>query len=129
MPWVQLDDQIASHPKILKAGPEAAWLWTCAIAYCQNHLTDGYVPLDALPRLGTFKSPRQLAERLVEARKPGGEHGLFERRGEDYAVHDYLHHQPSKAVVLERRAKAAARKAKERARKEHEKESHGVTHA
>lgn len=122
MPWVQLDDQIATHPKILKAGPEAAWLWACAIAYCQNHLTDGYVPADALARLGKFKNPQALAERLVEARKHPSGHGLFERRGEDYAVHDYLEHQPSKEVVLERRKKAAARKAKERARKEEEKE-------
>lgn len=122
MSWVQLDDQIGSHPKILKAGPEAAWLWTCAIAYCHNHLTDGYVPLDALPTLGRFKNPRQLAERLVEASKTPQGYGLFERRGDDYAVHDYLEHQPSREVVLERRKKAATRKAKERARKDQEKE-------
>lgn len=126
MPWVQLDDQIASHPKILKAGPDAAWFWLAAIAFCQNHLTDGHVTLEAVDNMPGFRkrNPRQLADRLVEARKPGGEHGLFERRGEDYAVHDYLAHQPSKAVVLERRAKAAARKAKERAKKDVE---HGVT--
>lgn len=122
MSWVQIDDQIANHPKILKAGPEAAWLWTCAIAYCQNHLTDGYVPVVALATMGAFKNPRAAAERCVDARvRPEGA-GLFERRGEDYAVHDYLDDNPSKAVVLARRAKAAARKARERARKEAEKD-------
>lgn len=116
MPYVQLDDQIANHPKILKAGPEAAWLWACAIAYCQNHLTDGYVTSEVLHTMPGFKTgrQRQLAERLLEAIKPGGTHGLLERRGEDYAVHDYLDRNPSKEVVLERRRKAAERKARER---------------
>jgi hypothetical protein len=118
MTWVQLDDQIANHPKILKAGPDAAWLWACALAYCQNHLTDGYVPRSALRSLGGFKNPVGLADRLVEARvRPEG-HGLFERRGEDYAVHDYLDHNPTKATVLERRRKAAERKARERDKKD-----------
>jgi len=122
MPWVQLDDQIANHPKILKAGPEAAWMWACAIAYCQNHLTDGHVPADALRSLESYKNPRAVADRLVEARKSPDGQGLFERRDDDYAVHDYLKSNASKAVVLERRAKAAARKARERARREPEKE-------
>jgi hypothetical protein len=132
MPFVQLDDQIANHPKILKAGPEASWLWACAIAYCQNHLTDGYVTRETLHTLPGFKGRhQQLADRLIQAVKPGGQHGLLERRGDDYAVHDYLDRNPSKAVVLERRRKAAERKARERdktdvsQRDDHE--SHGVT--
>jgi hypothetical protein len=114
-PFVQLDDQIANHPKILKAGPEAAWLWTCAIAYCQNHLTDGYVTRETLHTMPGFKGRhQQLADRLVNAVKPGGQHGLLERHGDDYLVHDYLEHNPSCAEVVERRRKAAERKARER---------------
>lgn len=121
MSWVQLDDQIATHPKILAAGREAAWLWACAVAYCSNHLTDGHVPLAALTTMGHFKTLKEavaLADRLVEARKPGGVHGLFERHGEDFRVHDYLSHNASKEVVLKRREKAAARKAKQRAKED-----------
>lgn len=114
MPWVQLDDRIASHPKIVRAGPEAAWMWAAAIAYCNLHLTDGFVPARALTTLGPYARPRQVADRLVEARKPGGQHGLFERRGDDYAVHDYLQHNPTAEEVLRRRAEAAAKKAKQR---------------
>lgn len=121
MPFVQLDDQIANHPKILKAGPDAAWMWAMAIAYCQNQLTDGHVPRDALPALGRYKSPQSVADRLVEARRRPDGQGLFERRGDDYAVHDYLKHNPTRELVLERRRQAAARKARERARKEAEK--------
>jgi hypothetical protein len=111
MPWVTLDDQIASHPKIVKAGPEAAWMWACAIAYCQNHLTDGEVPLEALVTFGGFKHHRAVAERLVEARvRPAGA-GLFERRDGGYAVHDYLKHNSSAETVLAARAKESARKA------------------
>ena len=114
MPWVTIDDQIASHPKIVRAGPEAAWMWATAIAYCSKHLTDGLVPAEALVTLGPFKHPKSVAERLVEARvRPDGE-GLFERRGEDYAVHDYLKHNPTAESVLKRRAEAAAKKARQR---------------
>jgi hypothetical protein len=116
MSYVQLDDRIANHPKIVRAGPEAAWMWAAAIAYCQSYLTDGYVARDALTMLGPFRSPKQLAERLVEAKKPGGEYGLFERRGEDYAVHDYLKHNLPAEEVLRRRAEAAAKKARQRGR-------------
>jgi hypothetical protein len=124
MSYVQLDDRIANHPKIVRAGPEAAWMWTAAIAYCQNYLTNGYVPRSALGGLGPFKNPKGLAERLVEAKKPGGEHGLFERRGDDYAVHDYLEHNLPAEEVLRRRAEAAAKKARQRGRNV---ESHGDT--
>jgi hypothetical protein len=115
-PFVQLDDQIANHPKILKAGPEAAWLWVCAITYCQNHLTDGVVTRETLHTMPGFKPGHQqrLAERLVQAVKPGGQHGLLERHGDDYVVHDYLDRNPSRDVVLERRRKATERKARER---------------
>ena len=72
MAYVRLDDQIAQHPKILHAGAEAAWLWACAIAFCNRQLTDGIVPVAALRTMGTFKTaPVKLADRLVAV-------GLFE---------------------------------------------------
>lgn len=113
MAYVQLDDQIAQHPKVLAAGAEAAWLWACAIAYCNRQLTDGAVPVAALSTLGVFRTPvRKLAATLVTV-------GLFEVDGDDFRVHDYLQHNPDKATVLARMKAAADRKAAYRARKGH----------
>lgn len=117
MAYVQLDDQIAQHPKILRAGGEAAWLWACAIAYCNRQLTDGHIPAAALATLGTFKTPvRKLAAVLVEV-------GLLDQDGADYRVHDYLRHNPDRTTVHARMRAAADRKAVYRSRK-----SHGDTH-
>ena len=110
MAYVLLDDQIAAHPKVLKAGAEAAWMWACAIAYCNRQLTDGLVPAEALPTMGTFKTaPAKLAARLVDV-------GLFERDGDGYRVHDYLAHNPDKGTVQARRAASSARQAAHRSR-------------
>ena len=108
MPYLQVDDQIAAHPKILAAGAEAAWLWLCAIAYCQRQLTDGYVPDVALVTLGQYRTPVKKLAGVLESV------GLFDRVEDGYRVHDYLKHNPDKATVLERRALAAERKAKQR---------------
>lgn len=110
MPYVQLDDQIAQHPKVLRAGPEAAWLWACAIAYANRQLTDGVVPVEALSTMGAFRTQvTKVADRLVAV-------GLFERVEGGYAVHDYLEHNPDRDTVKARMAQAAARKAAYRAR-------------
>lgn len=117
MAYVQLDDQIAQHPKILRAGGEAAWLWACAIAYCNRQLTDGHIPAAALGTLGTFKTPaRKLAATLVAV-------GLFDQDGPDYRVHDYLRHNPDRSTVHARMRDAADRKAAYRARKSHRDEA------
>lgn len=105
MAWVKLDDQAPRHDKMLKAGPSACWLWVCAIAHGQAQLTDGLVTLDSLPMIGIkgVTRARKLAELLVDAR-------LFDRDERGYRVHDYLDHNPSRAVVLAKRAEDAERK-------------------
>lgn len=52
MPWVRIEDTVPDHPKFLRAGPIAAWLWLCGLCYCQRQLTDGFIPKEALPFLG-----------------------------------------------------------------------------
>jgi hypothetical protein len=101
MAWVRLDDEVAQHPKILRAGPAAAWLWVCGLAYCSRHLTDGHVPREALVTFGVPGANR-LAVTLVQV-------GLWERSGEGFAVHDYHQYQPSRRQVSAKRKAAAAR--------------------
>jgi hypothetical protein len=108
--FVKLDDQIAHHPKVLRAGAEAAWLWACAIAYCNRQLTDGHVPTAALSTMGAFRTPtKRLAAVLVSVE-------LFEVDGDGYRVHDYLSHNPDRVTVLARMRDASDRKARSRAR-------------
>jgi hypothetical protein len=101
MTWVKLDDQFPSHPKMVLAGGDAAWLHVCALCYCGQHLTDGRFPKAIVGRLSDRKKPLELATRLVEV-------GAWDDLGDEYEIHDYLEHNPSRAQVLEERAKRSA---------------------
>jgi hypothetical protein len=101
MSWVRIDDRAHTHPKHLRAGPMACWLWVCGLSYCSEHLTDGEIPSAALV---TFNIPRpeREAERLVAV-------GLWEVTEAGYRVHDYHEYQPSKGQVATRRRRTQER--------------------
>jgi hypothetical protein len=71
MAWVRIDDQIAHHPKMLRAGPAACWLFVAGLAYCARYRTDGLIPAEVVATLTTCRNYRKLAARLVSATKPG----------------------------------------------------------
>lgn len=111
MAWLQIDDNVPLHRKMLAAGPAACWLWVCGIAYSQRQLTDGFIPDLALPMVGVTGASRakKLADALVSV-------GLFEVVDGGYRVHDYHDHNATaiearqhKAVLSERRAEAGRR--------------------
>lgn len=102
MTWIRLDEGFPEHPKVLAAGDEAAWLFVCALGYCNRHLTDGAVPAAAVNRLTGFRAPGRLAARLVEV-------GLFEISDNGFVVHDFLDYQPSRASIESERAGARER--------------------
>lgn len=93
MPWIRFEDNFPEHPKVLEAGPRAAWLHVRAIAYCARHLTDGQVSLAVVKTLNGRKG---LTDALVKAK-------LWDRHGDGFTIHDYLHYQPSRAAVEEQR--------------------------
>jgi hypothetical protein len=103
MAWVKVDDQVPHHPKFLKAGPEASWLWLCSVTYSQRQLTDGIIPREAVPTLGV-KNPRKLIDRLVGAR-------LWDLHELGWRVHDYLDHNESREQAIARREQLAASRA------------------
>lgn len=109
MTWVRIDENFPEHPKVAAAGDDAAWLFVCALAYCNRQLTDGFVPSAAIRRLTSHSRPIVLAVKLIEV-------GLLERDEErgGFVVHDFLQYQPSKASVEEDRRKARERMAKAR---------------
>lgn len=102
MAWVRLEDGFMEHPKVIKAGPAAAWLFICGLGYANRNLTDGFIPSAVVPRLADLKGCATLARRLVDVR-------LWERADGGYQVHDYLAYQPSAARLKEERERSAAR--------------------
>lgn len=107
MPWVRLDEMFPEHPKVLAAGGDAAWLHVCAIAYCNRHLTDGFVPAGMIQRLSDRKKPLELVKRLIAQR-------MWEVASGGWQIHDFHEYQMSRAKVEEERAKARERMARNR---------------
>lgn len=101
MTWCRLDDTFPEEPRVLEAGPEAAWLHVVALCYSSRHVTDGFVSAAALKALGGAKAKR-LAAVLVRVK-------LWVEEEGGWQIRDYLDTQPSREHVLEvRRQRAAA---------------------
>jgi hypothetical protein len=111
MTWVKLDDGFPDHPKVLKVGGAAAWLYVSGLCYCGRFLTDGFIPSTALPKLTDAKAPQLLAAKLVEA-------GMWETAVDGWSVHDYGKYQRTKERVTAQREAASRRQSRKR---------HGVT--
>lgn len=107
MSWAKFDDQFPHHPKILRAGPEAAWLHVCGVCWSARYLTDGRIPKSAIATLSSVREPDRFAVTLVEV-------GVWHDRGDFYEIHDYLEYNPSKADELARREAARNRQASHR---------------
>ena len=103
MAWVRIEDVVTEHPKHLQAGPAACWLWICGIAYCQRQLSDGFIPIQALPVLGIAKGVQALADRLVSV-------GLFDVVQGGYRVHDYHEFNDTREEALQRREAVRAQR-------------------
>lgn len=106
MAWIRLDDQIAHHPKFIKAGL-SAWVWVCCIGFAQKYLTDGFIPADAIFSLSSIREPEQHIEVLVKA-------GLLEPCDNGYQIHDYLEFNDSAETVRQKRHNDRVRKESER---------------
>lgn len=105
MPYFGVDDGFAFHRKALKAGNAALGLWVRAGSWCNQQLTDGYVPLEMVAALGT----KSQAERLVKA-------GLWDETADGYQFHEWSEEGRNftRAEVLAKREKERDRKARQR---------------
>lgn len=95
MAWLRIDDRVRTHPKVVQAGPDAAWFWFCGICYCREHLTDGFIPKAMLaslvPGVG-LSAARKHAATLMRF-------VLWHETEGGYRVHDFLDWNPSRADV------------------------------
>jgi len=80
--YIRVESSVSRHRKFLQAGPAASWLWLCGLAYCQEGLTNGFIPSEAIDHLGV-KGARPLSEKLVSAQ-------LWDTATDGWHVHDYL---------------------------------------
>ena len=106
LPWVRLDTQFASNPKILYLVEDkkfrSAFVWLASLGYSGAHGTDGFIPSSALPFLHASKAD---AKALVQV-------GLWIETIGGWEVNSWEEFQPSNAETIERkkRAKEAAMK-------------------
>lgn len=106
MTFQQIDDHMVEHPKIAPLAPATKWAMIELWSYCSRNLTDGLVPRVQARRIATAK---QLAE-LVYAE-------LFHEVAGGWVAHDWLDHNPSREVILEKRRANAERQREWRMRR------------
>jgi hypothetical protein len=119
MAWVRLDENFATHPKVLEAGPLGMAMQVAALCYCNRHQTDGRITLAATRTLidldgfsnvyheGDEITTERIVKDLVNA-------GLWHESGHDcpicppiergLVIHGYLELQPSKADIEAKKA-------------------------
>lgn len=115
-----LTDNIAQHPKIVRAGEllggpdgraKALALYVAAIGYARHFLTDGFVPDAWLGTNGTVEQGRDVAKIFTDRRVR-----LFHRRAGGYVIHDFVEINGNAHAIKEKREKERARIAAFRAR-------------
>lgn len=124
LPWVRLDTQFPSNPKILMLLDDenysAALLYVFSLSYSGAHGTEGFIPRQALRILGgTIADAHELCDVRLWQPSEGG-----------WDVVNWLEFQPSQDTNERRTANAKkgaqARWAKARAREEAERKAKGA---
>lgn len=100
LPWVRLDTQFPSNPKILYLVEEkkfrAAFVWVASLGYAGAHGTDGFVPAAALPFMHATKAD---AKSLVEV-------GLWLAVSGGWDINSWSEFQPSSDETQQRKKRA-----------------------
>lgn len=121
MTWVRIDEAFARHPKVAQAGPLALAMHVAALCYCNQYLTDGFVPRAAVTTMLDFEGiavdvdPDDDDTQCVghragwwTATQALEDAGLWDNVSGGWRIHDYLDYQPSKAQVIAERAQRQA---------------------
>lgn len=98
MTWAKFCDGFLDHPKVLRAGEDAANLFMRGCIWCNKHLTDGAIPREALRALTNRRDATALAGKLVAVR-------LWEETADGWQVHDWSDHNPTRDAVEGKRDK------------------------
>jgi hypothetical protein len=118
MPYLNLDDNFADHPKVDALSDGAFRLHVSGLNYAARKLTDGHVEKHRVHRLMPVFKKAYLDE-LIDA-------GMWMSAKGGYDIHDYLEWNKSRAWWEERREKEAKRIAEWRARKNNRRNEDGA---
>jgi hypothetical protein len=103
MTWVKIDDNFPDHPRVIGLSDAAFRAHVAAMCYAARYLTDGHIPSSALRSIG----PRKVTSELEASE-------LWIRTDHGWVIRDYLHYNPSKDEVEEKREGARERMARAR---------------
>jgi hypothetical protein len=108
MAWVKLDDGFFGHPKVQRAGRDAAQLFLASLCYSSSYLTDGVVDKSALGAVSALVGiPNRVAKTLPSQLCNAG---LWRDCGDHWEINDYLEYNPSRTdVESDRRVKHEAK--------------------
>lgn len=102
LPWVRLDTQFPTNPKVLLLVESKQWraitVYVCGLGYAGAHGTNGYIPRGALMFLHGTKRD---AEQLVEV-------GLWIPNPTGYDINDWDEYQATGQEMAQRRTRAQA---------------------
>lgn len=108
MTWVKLDDQFFVHRKIIGLSKDAKLFFLAATAHSSASLLDGVLsPAVVRVVLAITDTSKSCIEELKSA-------GLFQAKGADLIIHDYLEYNPSASEVIAERDAAKERSRKNR---------------
>lgn len=96
--WFRVDDNLAFHPKAMRAGNSAMGLWVRAGSWASQQLTDGYVPDDIARAIGSKAD----VERLLRS-------GLWLPSEDGFEFHEFAERNPTRDEVQQRRKATAER--------------------
>lgn len=128
-PYVQLKIGFLNHPKVVGLSDRAFRLHVNGILYCAAHLTDGFVPSNALQQLVPECDRRTLKTALEQllrqetckecskdCRHLAYGLSLWSPADGGYMINSYLQHNHSRAYIEKTRADNAARQRRFRQR-------------
>lgn len=95
LPWVRLDTQFPTNPKVLALVEDKKWraicAYTCSLSYSGAHGTDGFIPRSAL--LFIHASVRDAAD-LVAV-------GLWHTDKKGWVINDWADYQQTQAETAD----------------------------
>lgn len=117
MTWTKIDEGYRSHPKVLAAGSDGMSLDVAGMTYANQHGTDGFLPVYAIPTLFPVKNSKRVVQRLIEVRRwhDAEEKDCKCRAGQAPApgpgcwIHDFLDYNPTAAEVAADREERSKR--------------------
>ena len=110
MPYLNMDDNFADHPKVDGLSDGAFRLHVSAMCYAAKHRTDGAIPPERIPRLMPRFKQAYVAE-LIKA-------GLWVQHDDGQRIHDYLDWNKARAWWEKEKKDGMERQRKSRANRE-----------